>query len=83
MGLSSEENQQPRQEYGYRAVFTLVGDFLVAHLDCPTESMIRKRIAEAQREVRGAADDCSLCEEMRLPEGYTVVYHGDFLLKEN
>ena len=83
MGLSPEENRQLRKEYGRQAVFTRVGDLLVVHLDCPTESMIRTRIAEVQQEAKEPVDDCPLCEEMRLAGGYTVVYHGDSLPEES
>ncbi|MBI4314178.1 MAG: hypothetical protein HY594_05125 [Candidatus Omnitrophica bacterium] len=72
-----------REEYGPDAIFTRVGDILIVHLDKPTESMIRQRITEIQREAREPVDDCPLCEETRLAGGYTVVYQGNLLPEEN
>jgi len=71
------------EEYGPDAVITRVGDILIVHQDKPTESMIRKRIAEVQRETKEPVDDCPLCEETRLAGGYTVVYQGNLLPEEN
>lgn len=71
------------EEYGPDAIFTHVGDILVVHQDKPTESMIRKRIAEVQREAKELVDDCPLCEETRLAGGYTVVYQGNLVPEGN
>ncbi len=76
-------DEKLQEEYGPDAVFTRVGDILIVHQDKPTESMIRERIAEVQREAKEPVDDCPLCEEMRLASGYTVVYQGNLLPEEN
>jgi hypothetical protein len=81
MNFPSDDDLQ--EEYGPDAVFTRVGDVLIVHQDKPTESMIRERIAEVQREAREPVDDCPLCEETRLAGGYTVVYQGNLLPEEN
>lgn len=79
------------EEYGPDAVFTRVGDILIVHQDKPTESMIRERIAEVQREAKEPVDDCPLCEETGPSDGeapflgrsFTVVYQGNLLPKES
>ncbi len=81
--MNSPPDEELHEEYGPGAVFTRVGDILIVHQDKPTESMIRQRIAEVQREAKEPVDDCPLCEEMRLAGGYTVVYQGNLLPEEN
>lgn len=81
--MAHPSEEELREEYGPEAVFTRLGDLLIVHLDKPTESMIRDRIAEVQREVKEPVDDCPLCEQMRLEGGYRVVYQGHLLPEEN
>lgn len=80
--MDHPSDEELREEYGPDAVFTRVGDILIVHQDKPTESMIRQRIAEVQREAK-EPDDCPLCEDMRLAGGYLVVYQGNLLPEEN
>jgi len=77
--MEQPSDEELQEEYGPDATFTRVGDILIVHQDKPTESMIRQRIAEVQREANEPVDDCSLCEDMRLAGGYTVVYQGNLL----
>ncbi len=72
-GKHMQNNDDLREMFGPKAVFTRIGAITLVHLDHPSLKDIRERIAQAQRETKEPAD-CPLCELVRRQGGYTIVY---------
>ncbi len=81
--MNRHSEEASRGQRGPEALFSRVGSVTIVHLDHPTESMLRERIAEVQRETKEPVEDCPLCEEMRLAGGHEIAYTGSELPEEN